>query len=70
MKNLLLLLAAVLSLSAVHGVAEPLKVGDDAPACALLGTDGRGHNERYLKGHPAVVIACVPTAYHGGVSGD
>lgn len=43
-----------------------LKVGDDAPAFALTGSDGKTYKLEDFKGKSAVVIAWYPKAFTGG----
>ena len=46
-------------------VAQPLKVGDKAPAFSLPGTDGKTHRLSDYAGTP-VVLAWFPKAFTGG----
>jgi len=45
--------------------AQDLKVGDQAPAFTLPGTDGKTYTLSELKGH-WVVLAWFPKAFTGG----
>jgi peroxiredoxin Q/BCP len=45
--------------------AEP-KVGDQAPAFSLEGSDGKVHSLQQFEGQKAVVIAWFPKAFTGG----
>ena len=65
MKNVLFGLVAVLA-AAVVAVAEPLKVGDDAPEFELKGSDGKTYKLSDFKGKKAVVVAWYPKAFTGG----
>ena len=47
-------------------IAEPLKVGDDAPNFELKGSDGKTYKLSDFKGKKAVVIAWYPKAFTGG----
>ena len=65
--------AAGVALAVVAGVtgfgqsAGPeLKVGDEAPAFNLPGSDGRSHQLADHKGKSAVVLAWFPKAFTGG----
>lgn len=49
----------------LDAVAE-VKVGDDAPAFELKGSDGKTYKMSELKGKKAVVIAWYPKAFTGG----
>lgn len=46
--------------------AADLKVGDDAPAFELMGSDGKTWKLSELKGKKAVVVAWYPKAFTGG----
>jgi hypothetical protein len=51
------------------GFAQPsaeLKVGDQAPAFSLQGSDGKTHSLADFKGKSAVVLAWFPKAFTGG----
>jgi peroxiredoxin Q/BCP len=53
----------------VLGYAQPateLKVGDQAPAFSLQGSDGKTHSLAEYKGKSAVVLAWFPKAFTGG----
>src|SRR5687768_14420922 len=65
MKNVLFGLVAALA-AAVVAVAEPLKVGDDAPEFELKGSDGKTYKLSDFKGKKAVVVAWYPKAFTGG----
>ena len=65
MKTMLFGLLAVFAAVAV-AVAEPLKVGDDAPNFELKGSDGKTYKLSDFKGKKAVVIAWYPKAFTGG----
>ncbi len=60
--------ALVVGLAAVTVTQAPaveLKVGDEAPAFALAGSDGKTHRLSDYKGR-AVVLAWFPKAFTGG----
>ena len=62
-------LTAAMSLAAgsVSGQQQPeLKVGDQAPAFSLPGSDGKTHSLAEAKGKRAVVLAWFPKAFTGG----
>ena len=60
-------LAVVAGLTGLGQQAGPeLKVGDDAPAFNLPGSDGRTHQLADHKGKRAVVLAWFPKAFTGG----
>ena len=69
MRMLVAFCVVVLTAVAVVGVrgaaAQPLKVGDAAPAFSLPGTDGRTHSLSDYAGTP-VVLAWFPMAFTGG----
>lgn len=46
--------------------AAELKVGDDAPAFELKGSDGKTYKLSDFKGKQAVVVAWFPKAFTGG----
>lgn len=46
--------------------AADLKVGDEAPAFELKGSDGKTYKLSDFKGKSAVVIAWYPKAFTGG----
>lgn len=46
--------------------AAELKVGDDAPAFELKGSDGKTYKLADFKGKQAVVVAWFPKAFTGG----
>jgi hypothetical protein len=53
----------------LFGFAQPaieLKVGDQAPAFSLLGSDGRTYSLVDFKGKSTVVLAWFPKAFTGG----
>jgi peroxiredoxin Q/BCP len=50
----------------VFSMAEPLKVGDDAPNFEMKGSDGKTYKLSDFKGKQAVVIAWYPKAFTGG----
>ena len=60
----LVALGGVLAMSGA-AQAEP-KVGDDAPAFELTGSDGKVYKSADFKGKQAVVIAWYPKAFTGG----
>ena len=56
-------------LAGLLGFAQPaaeLKVGDQAPAFALQGSDGKTYSLADFKGKSAVVLAWFPKAFTGG----
>ena len=60
-------LAAIVSLAAGSaGAQSELKVGDQAPAFSLPGSDGKSHSLAESKGKRAVVLAWFPKAFTGG----
>jgi peroxiredoxin Q/BCP len=65
-------LAAGVALALVAGItgngqsAVELKVGDDAPAFNLPGSDGKSYRLADYKGKSAVVLAWFPKAFTGG----
>ena len=60
-------LTAVMSLAAGSAAAQSeLKVGDQAPAFSLPGSDGKTHSLADAKGKRAVVLAWFPKAFTGG----
>jgi peroxiredoxin Q/BCP len=68
-----LTVAAGVALAAVAGItgfgqsAGPeLKVGDQAPAFNLPGSDGKSHRLADYQGRSAVVLAWFPKAFTGG----
>ena len=68
MRKLSLVSAVCLALTAVAAgrqVPVELKVGDQAPAFSLPGTDGKTHNLSDYKGK-TVVLAWFPKAFTGG----
>src|SRR5688572_32793955 len=65
MKRILSALMAV-ALTTVVGLAEPLKVGDDAPNFELKGSDGKTYKLSDFKGKKPVVIAWFPKAFTPG----
>jgi peroxiredoxin Q/BCP len=68
MKSLLKVgLTAIMSLAAGSvGAQSELKVGDQAPAFSLPGSDGKTHSLAESKGKRAVVLAWFPKAFTGG----
>jgi cytochrome oxidase Cu insertion factor (SCO1/SenC/PrrC family) len=53
----------------LFGFAQPaaeLKVGDQAPAFTLQGSDGKSYSLADFKGKSAVVFAWFPKAFTGG----
>jgi thioredoxin-dependent peroxiredoxin len=68
MKHTLRFLSGILmatGMVASPALAQELKVGDQAPAFTLPGTDGKTYNSSQLKGH-WVVLAWFPKAFTGG----
>lgn len=65
MKRIICALMAV-AVATVVGMAEPLKVGDDAPNFELKGSDGKTYKLSDFKGKKPVVIAWFPKAFTGG----
>ena len=67
MKYALQLLSGILIATglASPAAAQELKVGDQAPAFTLPGTDGKTYTLAQLKGH-WVVLAWFPKAFTGG----
>lgn len=68
MKRHLRLAIAVLAvaLSGQLDAMAEVKVGDEAPAFELKGSDGKTYKMSELKGKKAVVIAWFPKAFTGG----
>ena len=67
MKRLVLSLAGMALLAAMQeSSAADLKVGDDAPAFELKGSDGKTHKLADFKGKQAVVVAWYPKSFTGG----
>lgn len=60
-----LAVAAVIGSQTVGSAAE-LKVGDEAPAFELQGSDGKTYKLSDFKGKKAVVVAWFPKAFTGG----
>ena len=56
---------AVAAVGVKGAAAQPLKVGDAAPAFSLPGSDGRTHSLSDYAGTP-VVLAWFPMAFTGG----
>ena len=56
---------AVAAIGVGEAAAQPLKVGDMAPAFSLPGTDGKTHRLSDYAGTP-VVLAWFPMAFTGG----
>lgn len=68
MKKSLILAAALLvglSASTLQTMAE-IKVGDQAPAFSLPGSDGKTYQLSDFAGKQAIVIAWYPKAFTGG----
>ena len=65
MKRIISALVAV-AVATVVGMAEPLKVGDDAPNFELKGSDGKTYKLSDFKGKKPMVIAWYPKAFTGG----
>jgi len=65
MKRIISALVAV-AVATVVGMAEPLKVGDDAPNFELKGSDGKTYKLSDFKGKKPIVIAWYPKAFTGG----
>lgn len=67
MKMLVTLCVMGLVVAVVAGTAaaQPLKVGDPAPAFSLPGSDGKTHRLADYAGTP-VVLAWFPKAFTGG----
>lgn len=65
-----MMIAGLILGAAVTGGSEmaaaDLKVGDDAPAFAMKGSDGKTHKLSDYKGKKAVVVAWFPKAFTGG----
>ena len=57
--------AAVAAAGVGRAAAQPLQVGDQAPAFTLPGTDGETHRLSDYAGTP-VVLAWFPKAFTGG----
>ncbi len=57
--------AAVAAVGVKGAAAQPLEVGDAAPAFSLPGSDGRTHSLSDYAGTP-VVLAWFPMAFTGG----
>jgi peroxiredoxin Q/BCP len=68
MKRCLALMFAGMLLAGGLGMSEAadLKVGDEAPAFELTGSDGKTHKLADFKGKQAVVVAWYPKAFTGG----
>jgi peroxiredoxin Q/BCP len=68
MKGMIALATAGLALAgmAANLAAGEPKVGDQAPAFSLRGSDGKTHTLSDYKGKSAVVIAWFPKAFTGG----
>jgi peroxiredoxin Q/BCP len=68
MRTYLCLLAAVgLSFALISSLgAAELKVGDEAPAFSMPGSDGKNYSLADFKGKKAVVVAWFPKAFTGG----
>jgi peroxiredoxin Q/BCP len=59
------LVASIAAATLTQTPAVELKVGDQAPAFALAGSDGKTHRLSDYKGR-AVVLAWFPKAFTGG----
>jgi len=62
-------IGAVIGISATamsEARSEELKVGDDAPAFELKGSDGKTYKLADFKDKKAVVVAWYPKAFTGG----
>ena len=59
-------LSAVVLGAAFGRQAEELKVGDQAPAFGLTGSDGKQHSLAEYRGKQVVVLAWFPKAFTGG----
>jgi peroxiredoxin Q/BCP len=57
---------SVLAMAGGQQAPAELKVGDDAPALSLPGSDGKTHSLAEYKGKQAVVLAWYPKAFTGG----
>ena len=57
---------AIFAVATVLSVAEPLKVGDQAPDFSLKGSDGKTYKLSDFKGKKPVVIAWFPKAFTPG----
>lgn len=68
MKRCLALTFAGLMLAGGFNMTEAaeLKVGDEAPAFELTGSDGKTYKLSQFKGKQAVVVAWFPKAFTGG----
>ncbi len=60
-----MVVVAVAAVGVGGAAAQPLKVGDMAPAFGLPGTDGKTHRLSDYAGTP-VVLAWFPKAFTGG----
>ncbi len=60
-----MVVVAVAAVGVGGAAAQPLKVGDMAPAFSLPGTDGKTHRLSDYAGTP-VVLAWFPKAFTGG----
>jgi peroxiredoxin Q/BCP len=65
MKRIISVIMAVAT-ATVLSMAEPLKVGDDAPNFEMKGSDGKTYKLSDFKGKKPVVIAWYPKAFTGG----
>jgi len=65
MKRILLSIGIVAA-SVLMALAEPLKVGDQAPDFTLKGSDGKTYTLSEFKGKKPVVIAWFPKAFTSG----
>ena len=54
------------ALAAQSASADELKVGDEAPAFELKGSDGKTYKLDDYKGKQVVVVAWYPKAFTGG----
>jgi len=55
-----------LALAGTSAGAADLKVGDEAPAFSLPGSDGKTYSLKDYKGTQVVVLAWFPKAFTGG----
>ena len=65
MKRIISVMMAVAT-ATVLTMAEPLKVGDEAPNFEMKGSDGKTYKLSDFKGKKPVVIAWYPKAFTGG----
>src|SRR5687768_10481427 len=69
MKRIISVMMAVAT-ATVLSMAEPLKVGDDAPNFEMKGSDGKTYKLSDFKGKKPVVIAWYPKAFTGGCTAE